>query len=417
MSRRFRGWASVDDHERLVFDPRLVDRLGLLPGTKVSLEIEEGEIRLSRPVTHLAKVYVEPTNACNLNCRTCVRNEWDEPIGRMSAGIFERVIEGLGHFSPRPAVFFGGFGEPLTHPQIVEMVARAKAAGSRTELITNGMLLTDHRGKALLAAGLDALWVSLDGARPESYADIRLGAELPGVLENLQRFYENARLYPGGGPQIGVAFVAMRRNIADLPDLLRLGSQIGASRFMVTNLLPYAPGMCAETLYDRSLGEPPGPPTPDAPMVDLPRFDLDDLTLLPLLEAARLARTLEITGNGRSKGENRCPFIARGTLAVGWDGGVSPCLPLLHTHTSYWEGSARRSRRYTTGSLEDRSLEQLWNDPAYVAFRLKVQEFDFSPCVLCWSCELSETNEEDCFGNLHPTCGGCLWAQGVIQCP
>jgi hypothetical protein len=32
-------------------------------------------------------------------------------------------------------------------------------------------------------------------------------------------------------------------------------------------------------------------------------------------------------------------------------------------------------------------------------------------------CNLSETNEEACFGNPFPTCGGCLWAQGVIQCP
>jgi len=26
-------------------------------------------------------------------------------------------------------------------------------------------------------------------------------------------------------------------------------------------------------------------------------------------------------------------------------------------------------------------------------------------------------NLEDCFGNSAPTCGGCLWAQGLIQCP
>jgi hypothetical protein len=30
---------------------------------------------------------------------------------------------------------------------------------------------------------------------------------------------------------------------------------------------------------------------------------------------------------------------------------------------------------------------------------------------------MSEANEEDCFGNGFPTCGGCLWAQGVLQCP
>jgi len=32
------------------------------------------------------------------------------------------------------------------------------------------------------------LWVSLDGATPDSYADVRLGAALPEVLANLKSF-------------------------------------------------------------------------------------------------------------------------------------------------------------------------------------------------------------------------------------
>ena len=30
---------------------------------------------------------------------------------------------------------------------------------------------------------------------------------------------------------------------------------------------------------------------------------------------------------------------------------------------------------------------------------------------------MASTNGEDCYGNALPACGGCLWAQGVIQCP
>jgi hypothetical protein len=30
---------------------------------------------------------------------------------------------------------------------------------------------------------------------------------------------------------------------------------------------------------------------------------------------------------------------------------------------------------------------------------------------------MTESNQEDCFGNTFPTCGGCLWAQGFIRCP
>jgi hypothetical protein len=46
-----------------------------------------------------------------------------------------------------------------------------------------------------------------------------------------------------------------------------------------------------------------------------------------------------------------------------------------------------------------------------------VLNFEFSPCTLCDGCILSEKNEEDCYGNAFPTCGGCLWAQGIVQCP
>jgi hypothetical protein len=46
-----------------------------------------------------------------------------------------------------------------------------------------------------------------------------------------------------------------------------------------------------------------------------------------------------------------------------------------------------------------------------------VQSFAFPPCTYCGGCEMSISNQEDCFGNHFPACGGCLWAQGVVQCP
>jgi MoaA/NifB/PqqE/SkfB family radical SAM enzyme len=69
----------------------------------------------------LSKVYVEPTNRCNLMCRTCMRNAWDEPPGDMSLATFARVIDGLRAVDPPPTVFFGGIGEPLFHPQMLNM--------------------------------------------------------------------------------------------------------------------------------------------------------------------------------------------------------------------------------------------------------------------------------------------------------
>lgn len=44
---------------------------------------------MSSPDDRLRKVYVEPTNACNLACATCVRHAWDEPEGFMEWAAFE----------------------------------------------------------------------------------------------------------------------------------------------------------------------------------------------------------------------------------------------------------------------------------------------------------------------------------------
>jgi len=63
-------------------------------------------------------------------------------------------------------------------------------------------------------------------------------------------------------------------------------------------------------------------------------------------------------------------------------------------------------------------LDEIWNDPEYMGYRERLHNFVFAPCTFCGGCDLSETNEEDCLGNdIFPVCGGCLWAQGIIQCP
>ncbi|RPI02848.1 MAG: hypothetical protein EHM71_15020 [Zetaproteobacteria bacterium] len=114
---------------------------------------------------------------------------------------------------------------------------------------------------------------------------------------------------------------------------------------------------------------------------------------------------------------DRCPFVARGSTCVRWDGAVSPCLPLLHTHESYLENRLRTVTAHTMGSVEEQSLQEIWMSPEYVGLRQRLEDFDFSPCTACNSCEKADGNQEDCFGNTTPACGGCLWAQGFIQCP
>jgi MoaA/NifB/PqqE/SkfB family radical SAM enzyme len=410
-------WAEVDENGRLILPAEFSQAFGLDPGVRLRLDKENNTFRLHRPVTHLAKIYIEPTTHCNLDCRTCIRNNWDEPLGKMSEATFENLEKSIQNLPNPPSIFFGGLGEPLSHPSIVDWVRRAKSLGSTVELITNGALLSPKRSQALIEAGLDVLWVSIDGATPESYSDIRLGAELPRIIENLGRL---RRMRPGGHhprPVIGIAFVAMQNNIQDLPKIIALGKRLGARRFMVSNLLPYTEEMQSQILYAKTLRNITYMPSPWLPILKLPRMDIDETTRESFISALNSDCNVELAGYNLGGANDVCTFIESGSIAVGWNGDVSPCPPLLHNHISYLHGKERRSRKHVVGNINQQDLWEMWMDEEYVAYRERVQSFAFAPCTPCGGCDLSEDNEEDCFGITHPACGGCLWAQGVIQCP
>ncbi len=416
----------LTDETRARLKGILVSRLDKMAGLDddPSAVIPAGVHRSTSPprpphAARLAKLYLEPTNQCNLRCRTCVRNVWQEPMGMMPDAVFDRVIEGLRVFSPPPTVFFGGFGEPLFHPGIIAMVRRAKEIGARTELITNGTLLTPEVSSELLAAGLDLLWVSLDGSTPESYSDIRLGAELPLVIENIGRFAEIRsgrgeadKSSPDAGYDagLGIEFVAMRRNISDLPEVLVLAHRLGADHFMMTHLLPYTQDMIGQVIYSRGLRDN-GYPQPI-----LPAFAKGD-PAGTALTAALSDMEVTIAGNNRQTPLNHCPFIESESGAIRWDGGLSPCPPLLHSHVSYPVERERLSRAWTIGKVTDHDLTDLWHRPEHIAFRRRILTFDFPPCTVCGGCHMSESNEEDCLGNPFPTCGNCWWAEGAVRCP
>lgn len=410
-------WAQVDEDGRLRLPPELANKFGLTPGAKMRLEIRENAIYLHRPATHLAKLYIEFTNHCNIDCLTCMRNNWDVEMGFMAEDTFASLLGSLKEIGRPLEIMVMGIGEPLAHPQAVPMIRALKQQGHTVEMVTNGTLLSEKKARGLIAAGLDTLWVSIDGVTPENFADIRLGAYLPKILENIRRFRRLRKPAHRPVPELGIAFVAMKRNIKDLPDLLALGKRLGVTRFSVSNLLPHSAQMNEEILYERSLNNITYLPSPWLRHLDLPKMDFNELTAEPLLKALNSGYNVTLAGNNLGGNNNVCTFIESGAMAVGWHGDLSPCPPLVHTHTGFLQGYERTSIRHLLGNIRETSLWDVWHDPGYIAYRERVHQFAFAPCSSCGGCELSWNNETDCFSQPSPACGGCLWAQAIIQCP
>jgi len=90
----------------------------------------------------LKKVYVEPTNRCNLSCTTCIRNSWEESFEDIAWPVYQALIDGLADFPEVNTIAFAGFGEPLLHPRFPDMIRLAHSKGLRTEMTSNAVLLT-----------------------------------------------------------------------------------------------------------------------------------------------------------------------------------------------------------------------------------------------------------------------------------
>ena len=112
-----------------------------------------------------------------------------------------------------------------------------------------------------------------------------------------------------------------------------------------------------------------------------------------------------------------CRFVQEGNCFVRYDGNVAPCMGVLHNSVTYLWQQKRKIYHYSFGNASRQRLDEIWYSDSYSQFRQRVSEFTFSPCMYCGGCELREENREDCYGNEGPTCGACLWAEGIIRCP
>src|SRR5574341_1579551 len=83
-------------------------RRGFAPGTELWLDQRDTALILLPRLPDLRKLYVEPTTVCNLNCRTCIRNVWEDPRTHMDMQVFDLLLEQIQEFPELQRVVFSG---------------------------------------------------------------------------------------------------------------------------------------------------------------------------------------------------------------------------------------------------------------------------------------------------------------------
>jgi putative metalloenzyme radical SAM/SPASM domain maturase len=421
-----------------------------------------------------AKLFVETTTRCNLNCFMCVKQNRGSEVseGDFSPELFTRLEAAFPHLE---ALILNGVGEPLLNPHLESFIRRAKKLMPASGWIgfqSNGLLMTHLRALSLIDAGLDTVCISIDAVAPEQFRSLREGGDVEGVDMALSALKNARALCNRPEVKVGIEFVAMRSNISVLPETLEWAASRGASFAIVTHVLPYDELHAHEAVFcnitDQALAlynawrckavkagidiqryhevrwrklkrTPADQAVVD--MVEAMKAEAEhlgimlDLKKILKFEHQRLDEVSAIFSAAEEvakrtgldlrlpqlalKEQRTCSFVEEGSAFVSWSGDISPCYFLWHRYECFASGWNQTVRPKVFGNLSRQDILQIWTNPEFSSFRKDVLAYDYPSCASCGlaPCDYVQTDEfqQDCHIRNVP-CGSCLWCTGVFQC-
>lgn len=183
---------------------------------------------LRKPPPHYPPVIqVDITNMCNLRCPGCLTGQkvYPTPPGMMDLGRFNACIDEV-KADTAIAILYNS-GEPMLHPELVEMVTCLTKNRIASIVSTNGhFLASEKKAEQLVRAGLSLLIVSLSGATQETYEQYHRGGHLDQVIEGIQRISEAKKKLNRRTPLIMLRLLIMDHNKHELGDMKKLAKHL-----------------------------------------------------------------------------------------------------------------------------------------------------------------------------------------------
>ena len=146
---------------------------------------------------HPVLAQIVPARFCNLSCEYC--NEFDKVSPPVPLDEMLRRIDHLAALGTAMVGISGG--EPLTHPDLDEIIRRIRKHGMIAGMITNGYLLMPERIERLNRAGLDHMQISIDNVNPDdvSKKSLKVLDKKLQMLADYAEFHVNINSVVGGG--------------------------------------------------------------------------------------------------------------------------------------------------------------------------------------------------------------------------
>jgi len=327
---------------------------------KCEMKIRE-EVLKSKP----QRFVFEMTNACNLNCVMCGRNakhfrptffsiDWLEKL----EAVADKVEE----------VTLMGWGEPTMHPQFVEFLKWAECLGLRKYFCTNGMKLGELL-PAIFENKVDIIAVSIDAADSKQNREIRRGADSDIILNSLRKIVDEKKKINSPWPYINFVTTLMKKNIYELPKIVRLAATIGLDEVKSVFLTVFDDSMAGESLYDS---------------MDKVREVFEEASRIANDTGVKL-KIPHLHGEDPAGDAYHKPcYTAWRDFFLGSDGYVRPCMstPLKFFHIDDYK-----------------TFDEMWNSKEIIGFRKSVNvdpAMDVS-CKRCYQSSFANWNRKNSF--------------------
>jgi MoaA/NifB/PqqE/SkfB family radical SAM enzyme len=332
-----------------------------------SVAPERGPVAENDPVC----LYLETTNRCNLLCETCPRTfEELEPPADLSWELFTSIVD---QYPNIQRVVLHGVGEPMMVAELPAMIRYLKARGTYVLFNTNGTLMREKKNRELIEAGLDELRISLDAAEPKAFEIVRGRDLFHRIVRNVKNFVALKEAMGAKTPRLSLWLTGLRETIEQLPAFIRLAHEIGVPEVHLQRLV-----------FPNSAF---GLARPESSLFE--RCDAEEGNYL--LEAEKIAARLGVMFDASGAAEPEAS-LRRGDGDAPWSlcrrpwslmyftahGRALPCCIAPFSMHGY--------ENFTLGDARHQTLPEIWNSPAYQAFRSEL--LSEHPPKACKGCGL-----------------------------
>jgi len=334
-----------------------------IANTKINIEeMQEKKIVLN---SFPQRFVFELTNTCNLNCEMCGRNSAEFKATKFNMKWLSKFDQAAKYAEE---VTLMGWGEPTMHPKFTEFLDWANKHGLRKYFCTNGMLL-ENLAEIILEKQVDVIAISLDGANSHTNDSIRRGANFEKIINGIKKIIELKKQYKTKWPYMNTVTTLMKKNLRELPSIVKLASEIGLEEVKVVYLTAFDDSSKNQVLYSK-------------------QSDIDSV----FAESENLANSLciklklpYVQGKDPAGEASHKPcFAAYRDLFLGSDGFVRPCMS--------------NAVKFFDISKYD-SFDKMWNSEEFQNHRKIVNEESLMnrSCKNCYQSSFANWNRRESF--------------------